>query len=106
MEFPARVTLLSGAVIELSNASHMEALPLGAALRADGPNAYGTYLYQEVQASMAGEAKRLRVELQAAADALAVAAEVVRASGSAFKASQTKQAADRAKAALEDTVHA
>jgi len=105
MEFPANVTLLSGAVVLLSNPSQMDAIPLGTALQSRGKTG-NEHFYAEVQPLMAGEAKRLRVELQAAADALAVAAEVVRASGSPFKASQTKQAADRAKAALEDVVDA
>jgi hypothetical protein len=112
MEFPARVTLLSGAIVWLTNASQMDALPLGASFEANGlagldkeryfPDAH---LYQEVQPTMAGEAKRLSVELQAAAVALALADRCMKEGHlGPMKVQQVHQAAERATAALEAPV--
>lgn len=108
MEFPARVTLLSGAVVLLANTSQMDAIPLGSALEPIGSDGIdGTHLYREVLPSMAGEAMRLRAELQAAADALEQAATLLREGPQApIKAQRARLAADRAKAALEEPVHA
>lgn len=108
MEFPARVTLLSGAVVLLKNTSQMDAVPLGSTFQPDGRDGMdGTHLYREVLPSMAGEAQRLKAALKDAEMSLEFAADVIKQTGLyPMKARQAHDAFLRARAALEETVDA
>lgn len=106
MEFPARVTLLTGAIVLLQNTSQMEALPLGSVFESVDALVQpvsGVYLYRELHLRSLVVEKTLRLELQVAADALQRCAEIIRDSGKyPLKAQEAHQASLRAVKVLED----